>query len=137
MSIPWNKGHTKFTHPSVRKISDSMKSKKIDNFSKWRSEMRALDKNKSKLEISMQTESPKQEVQLVKQSNSIMPKGWIMPEKEQTHKVVLEQKRNELAEISEKIKIENDKLEEQKRISQQIEIQKSKLTQLVLNRKKY
>jgi len=96
-----------------------------------------LDKSKSKLEISMQTESPKQEVQLVKQSPGIMPKGWVMPEKEHHQNVVLEQKRNELAEISEKIKIENDKFEEQKRISQQIEIQKSKLTQLVLNRKEY
>ena len=82
-----------------------------------------LDKSKSKLEISTQTEFPTREIQLVKQSNCIMPKGWVMTEKEQTHKVILEQKRNELAEISEKIKIENDKLEEQKRIFQQIEIQ--------------
>jgi hypothetical protein len=72
-----------------------------------------LDKSKSKLEISMQPESTKQEVQLVKQSNGIMPKGWVILEKEQTQKVVLEQKRNELADISEKIKIENDKFEEQ------------------------
>src|SRR3990172_6850478 len=76
-------------------------------------------------------------LQFIKQSTGIMPKGWVMPEKEQTQKIVLEQKRNELAEISEKIKIENDKFEEQKGISQQIEIQKSKLTQLVLNRKEY
>ncbi|AHB40802.1 hypothetical protein P147_WWE3C00001G0902 [candidate division WWE3 bacterium RAAC2_WWE3_1] len=28
----WNKGFTKFTHPSVKKISETMKMKKIDNF---------------------------------------------------------------------------------------------------------
>jgi|SRR3989344_7656170 len=32
----WSKGFTKDTHPSVRKISDTMKLKKIDNFAEWR-----------------------------------------------------------------------------------------------------
>ena len=32
----WNKNFTKDTHPSVRKISETMKRKKIDNFAKWR-----------------------------------------------------------------------------------------------------
>jgi hypothetical protein len=35
----WNKGFTKFTHPSILKISRTMKRKKIDNFKKWREEM--------------------------------------------------------------------------------------------------
>ncbi len=35
-SIPWNKGQTKETNKSVKKISDTFKSKGIDNFSKWR-----------------------------------------------------------------------------------------------------
>lgn len=35
---PWNKGKTKETDPSVRKISETMKLKHIDNFAKWRSE---------------------------------------------------------------------------------------------------
>lgn len=33
---PWNKGKTKFTDISVRKISKTFKLKKIDNFSNWR-----------------------------------------------------------------------------------------------------
>lgn len=32
----WNKGQTKETNLSVRKISETMKMKKIDNFKKWR-----------------------------------------------------------------------------------------------------
>lgn len=32
----WNKGFTKETHPSVLKISETMKRKQIDNFAKWR-----------------------------------------------------------------------------------------------------
>lgn len=32
----WNKGFTKDTHPSVLKISETMKRKKIDNFAAWR-----------------------------------------------------------------------------------------------------
>jgi hypothetical protein len=32
----WNKGLTKGTHPSLMKTSVTMKSKKIDNFKKWR-----------------------------------------------------------------------------------------------------
>ncbi len=34
----WSKGFTKETHPSVRKISDTMKRKNIDNFAGWRRE---------------------------------------------------------------------------------------------------
>lgn len=36
--VPWNKGKTKFTDPSVQKISETMKEKRIDNFSRWRAE---------------------------------------------------------------------------------------------------
>ena len=36
MGKGWNKGYTKETHPSVKKISSTMRSKKIDNFKKWR-----------------------------------------------------------------------------------------------------
>jgi hypothetical protein len=36
----WNKGYTKETHPSVAKISRTMRRKKLDNFSEWRDEMR-------------------------------------------------------------------------------------------------
>lgn len=32
----WNKGHTKYTHPSVKKISETFKRKRIDNFWNWR-----------------------------------------------------------------------------------------------------
>jgi hypothetical protein len=35
----WNKGFTKSTHPAVLKISQTMKAKKIDNFSGWRKQM--------------------------------------------------------------------------------------------------
>ena len=34
--ISWSKGLTKETHPSVRKISETMKRRKIDNFAQWR-----------------------------------------------------------------------------------------------------
>ncbi|MDD4901907.1 MAG: LAGLIDADG family homing endonuclease [Patescibacteria group bacterium] len=36
MKSSWNKGKTKYTHPSVLKISNTLKVKKIDNFFKWR-----------------------------------------------------------------------------------------------------
>jgi len=36
MNSSWSKGYTKENHPSVRKISETMKRKKIDNFAKWR-----------------------------------------------------------------------------------------------------
>ena len=32
----WSKGFTKETHPSVRKISETMRKRRIDNFAKWR-----------------------------------------------------------------------------------------------------
>ena len=37
-NIPWNKGKTKENDASVKKISDTMKKMKIDNFAKWRNE---------------------------------------------------------------------------------------------------
>lgn len=43
----WNKGQTKETNISVRKISDTMKRKKIDNFKKWREMMKMEGKIKS------------------------------------------------------------------------------------------
>jgi DNA-binding transcriptional regulator WhiA len=55
MSSGWGKGFTKETHPSIRKISETMKRRKIDNFAKWRlaakaqglikSEYRPLERN--------------------------------------------------------------------------------------------
>lgn len=36
----WNKGYTKHTHPSVAKISKTFSSMKIDNFAKWRFQMK-------------------------------------------------------------------------------------------------
>ena len=35
----WNKGLTKETHPSLMKTSQTMKSKRIDNFKKWRKKL--------------------------------------------------------------------------------------------------
>ena len=40
MSEPWNKGLTKETDASVRKISETMKRKGIDNFEEWRKEQK-------------------------------------------------------------------------------------------------
>ncbi len=34
--IPWNKGLTKATHPSVAKTSATMRARKVDNFAAWR-----------------------------------------------------------------------------------------------------
>ncbi|MBI2108087.1 hypothetical protein HYT54_03085 [Candidatus Woesearchaeota archaeon] len=42
MSSNWSKGFTKETHPSVRKISETMKRRKIDNFCQWRKKMKRL-----------------------------------------------------------------------------------------------
>lgn len=39
-SIPWNKGKTKTNSEGVKKISDTMKLKHIDNFAKWRTNAR-------------------------------------------------------------------------------------------------
>jgi len=36
---PWSKGQTKETHPSIKKISETFKKKKIDNFIGWREKM--------------------------------------------------------------------------------------------------
>lgn len=36
MSSNWAKGFTKYTHPSLLKMSETIKRKKIDNFAKWR-----------------------------------------------------------------------------------------------------
>ena len=47
MPSNWNKGQTKFTSISVKKISDTMKLKKIDNFKLWRNEMKVKGKIKS------------------------------------------------------------------------------------------
>lgn len=37
---PWSKGFTKETHPSVAKISETFRRKKIDNFRQWREQAR-------------------------------------------------------------------------------------------------
>ncbi len=47
MHKSWSKGFTKENHPSIRKISETMKRKKIDNFKKWRETMMATGKIKS------------------------------------------------------------------------------------------
>ena len=38
-SMPWAKGQTKKDNPSLLKLSETLKSKKIWNFTKWRKEM--------------------------------------------------------------------------------------------------
>ena len=43
----WSKGFTKENHTSIRKISETMKRKKIDNFKAWRDRMRKSGKIKS------------------------------------------------------------------------------------------
>ena len=43
----WNKGFTKQTHPSVLRISQTMKERGLDNFKQWRDEMKRLGKIKS------------------------------------------------------------------------------------------
>ncbi len=45
--ISWSKGHTKDTHPSVRKISETMKKRKVDNFAAWREQAKKKGKFKS------------------------------------------------------------------------------------------
>ncbi len=47
MRTSWNKGLTRGTHPSVLKISETMRRKKLDNFKGWRDEMKRLGKIKS------------------------------------------------------------------------------------------
>lgn len=42
MPSNWSKGFTKNTHPSILKISETMKRKKIDNFSAWRKKAKSL-----------------------------------------------------------------------------------------------
>ena len=43
----WNKGQTKHTNPSVKKISDTMKLRGINNFKNWMDRMRTEGKIKS------------------------------------------------------------------------------------------
>lgn len=47
MPSNWSKGQTKYTNLSVKKISDTMKEKKLDNFKIWRDKMKAKGKIKS------------------------------------------------------------------------------------------
>jgi len=47
MGTVWNKGLTKNTNKSVHKISETMKQKRIDNFSEWREKMKKEGKIKS------------------------------------------------------------------------------------------
>lgn len=47
MPSNWSKGQTKYTNLSVKKISDTMKRKKIDNFKTWREQMKSENKIKS------------------------------------------------------------------------------------------
>lgn len=44
----WCKNYTKETHPSLMKLSQTMKRRKIDNFKKWREKMKKIGKIKSK-----------------------------------------------------------------------------------------
>ncbi|MFA6416468.1 MAG: hypothetical protein WCW56_03220 [Candidatus Paceibacterota bacterium] len=43
----WSRGFTKETHPSLLKISQTMRNKKINNFAKWQETMRLSGKMKS------------------------------------------------------------------------------------------
>jgi hypothetical protein len=43
----WNEGFTKTTHPSVFKISETFKRKKLDNFKQWRDRMKKIGKIRS------------------------------------------------------------------------------------------
>ncbi len=45
--MSWNKGFTKETHPGVRRISETMKMNKLDNFKKWRDKMKKLGRIRS------------------------------------------------------------------------------------------
>lgn len=42
--MSWSKGYTKETHPSVMKISRTMKARGIDNFKNWRIKMKKIGK---------------------------------------------------------------------------------------------
>ena len=44
----WSKGFTKETHPSVLKISQTMRKKKLDNFSEWRKQAKKSGRMRSK-----------------------------------------------------------------------------------------
>ena len=48
MSKGWSKGYTKHTHPSVMRISRTMKARKVDNFAKWREKMKSCGLIRSK-----------------------------------------------------------------------------------------
>src|SRR3989344_5809514 len=43
----WNRGFTKETHPSILKMSETFKRKKLDNFREWRDKMKRLGKIRS------------------------------------------------------------------------------------------
>lgn len=47
MFSAWSRGLTKETHVSIRKISETMKRRKVDNFAAWRSRMKVEGKMKS------------------------------------------------------------------------------------------
>lgn len=47
MPSNWSKGQTKYTNLSVKKISDTMKQRGLDNFKVWRDKMKAEGKIKS------------------------------------------------------------------------------------------
>ncbi|MDO8520995.1 MAG: LAGLIDADG family homing endonuclease [bacterium] len=48
MHRSWSKGFTKETHPSLRKTSETMKARKVNNFALWMGQMKKEGKIKSK-----------------------------------------------------------------------------------------
>ena len=70
--------------------------------------------------------TPEKPVQLSDKLRGTMPKGWTPPTDS-----------TDLTGIYEKIKTEEQKLEDQKRMHDEINLQRSKLSQLILNRQEY
>ena len=65
-----------------------------------------------------------------------MPEGWSKPKKE-LMEIDLTKQEHELESISTEIKNEQEKIEIQKKLEEKLELEKSKLTQLILDRKEY
>lgn len=124
-------------HSDQKYLDSKLEELKGNNFSKqntvklkqdipkYNVQFEHVSENKSESDTE-QIKAPERPVALSDKLRGTMPKDWIPPNDSSA-----------LTGIYEKIKTEEQKIDEQKRIYDEINIQRSKLSQLILNRQEY
>lgn len=98
--VPWNKGKTKDTHPSLARLSQTLKSNKEWNFSKWQ-----------KTRIKIPCKDLKKDKDLAELIGIVLGDGCIekFPRTERLHIVCNSNERNYVSHIANLIKNKFDK----------------------------